>query len=195
MRNPPRELLLVAAGPLEGEAELFSWLGEALRNWLDAPVATGEPLELRDEWWDDQRGQLNSNRIVDALIERDEPCGADPPDRWCLAVTEADLYAPGLSFVFGEAAQGGAWAVIGLARLRADLDPGDPEALLRRRILTEAVHELGHVAGLEHCPRPGCVMFPSDTLDDTDRKSASPCPACADELRALTGLDRSPSTR
>lgn len=192
--RPPREIALVAVGPLAAEAELFAWLAEVLGAWTGAPVSRGEPLEPRDEWWEAERGQLNSNRVVDALIDRDAPGDDDPPDRWTLALTEADLYAPGLSFVFGEAAQGGAWAVVGLARLREG--PGaDAEARLRRRVLVEAVHELGHVAGLEHCTAPACVMFPSETLADTDRKSAAPCPRCAEALRACAGLDRSPSSR
>lgn len=186
----PRRVEIVRVGPLDGEEELLDWLAGALEARLGAPVSAGEPLELREEWRDAGRGQVNSNRIVDALVARDDPRSGEPPDRWLLAVTEADLFAPGRDFVFGEAAQGGAWALIGLARLRARLNSPDPGALLRRRILKEAAHELGHLAGLEHCDRPECVMFPSETLEDTDRKSASLCPACEAALRDLSGLDR-----
>lgn len=181
----PRELLLVAAGSLEGEEELRAWLGGELSARFGAPVRAGEPLRLREEWRGG-RGRYDSNRIVDALIDRDGDPRGDPPDRWTLALTDADLFAPGREFVFGEAAQGGAWAVVGLARLRPSPEAADPDALLRRRVLTEAVHELGHVAGLEHCERPDCVMFPSVTLEDSDRKGPLFCPACA----ARAGLRR-----
>jgi archaemetzincin len=190
-----RELVLVPVGPLRDGDEMLRWLAAELREWLGVPVVPGEPLEPRAEWRDPERGQLNSNRVVDALMACDEPLGAEPPDRWLLGLTEADLFAPGRDFVFGEAAQGGAWALVGLARLRADLRSPDPEALLRRRLLKVAVHELGHVAGLSHCDRPECVMFPSETIHDTDRKGASPCPACQAALADPVGVDRSPRDR
>jgi archaemetzincin len=54
--------------------------------------------------------------------------------------------------------------------------------LLKRRALTEAVHELGHVYGLDHCERQDCVMWFSNTLTETDRKGSRFCPVC---VRAL----------
>lgn len=188
-----REVRLTPVGPLRDGEALLAWLGEALHDELGVRAVAGVPLPERAEWRDPDRGQLNSNRIVDALIELDEPLAADPPGVWRLALTEADLFAPGRDFVFGEAAHGGAWAVVGFARLRAAPDAVEPQALLRRRIAKEAVHELGHLAGLEHCDRPDCVMYASATLADTDRKSASLCPACRAALPAEDGLDRFPA--
>ncbi len=178
------ELSLVAVGDVE--PELLAWLAETLAGRFGVSVGPGEPLEPPDEWRSDGTGCLNSNRVVDALIARDAGSleGAEVPGRWVLAVTEEDLFAPGRSFVFGEAAQDGAWAVIGLARLRIDLRSSRPADLLRRRVLTEAVHELGHLWGLDHCERPECVMFPSETLEDTDRKRDVWCPACEAARRA-----------
>lgn len=190
-----REVRLIPIGPLRGGDELLAWLAAQLHERLGIPVLRGEPLVPREEWRDPERGQLNSNLLVDALMARDAPLGAEPPDRWLLGLTEADLFAPGRDFVFGEAARGGAWALVGLARLRADLRSPDPPALLRRRLLKEAVHELGHVADLPHCDSPECVMFPSVTIHDTDRKGDSPCPACQAELANRFGVDRSPRDR
>ena len=51
--------------------------------------------------------------------------------------------------------------------------------------LVEAVHEVGHVAGLGHCARPRCVMFASDDLPQTDHKGPDPCAACEERLRDL----------
>lgn len=190
MAGSPRRIEIVQVGEIRQAGLLVAWLGPALAERFGARVGLGEPLELRDEWRIVDGEKFNSNLIVDALMARDEPLGEHPPDRWILALTEADLFAPGRHCVFGEAAQGGAWAVISLARLRAGLGSMDPGALLRRRILKEAVHELGHLSGLEHCDRAECVMFASYDVVDTDRKSARYCPACEGVLRDLSGVDR-----
>jgi archaemetzincin len=96
-----------------------------------------------------------------------------------LGVTDQDLYAEGLNFVLGIAERPGRAAVITLARLYSR-----DEARFRARMLKEAVHELGHTLGLDHCPHPKCVMHFSNTVADTDRKGADYCSACRARLAA-----------
>lgn len=98
-----------------------------------------------------------------------------------LGVTDQDLYAKGLNFVFGMAERPGRAAVITLARL-ASADA----ARFQARVLKEAVHELGHTLGLAHCPQSTCVMHFSNTLADTDRKGADFCAACRARLAVLS---------
>lgn len=96
-----------------------------------------------------------------------------------LGVVDVDLYVPGLNFVFGEADIRTGVAIISITRLRQNYY-GMPEddKLFRLRILKEAVHELGHTYGLGHCSNPGCVMYFSNSLLDTDRKDFRFCPKC-----------------
>jgi archaemetzincin len=103
-----------------------------------------------------------------------------------LAVTDVDLYVPGLNFVFGLADPGSRSAIISLTRLRPEFygQPPDPE-LFRLRVLKEAVHESGHLLGLGHCPRPSCIMFFSNQLADTDRKGPGFCRECRGRLIAV----------
>lgn len=82
-------------------------------------------------------------------------------------------------FVFGIASPGGA-CVVSTARLAIGAD----DALFRARLLKEAVHELGHTLGLEHCTDPGCVMHFSNSLADTDRKGAACCRRCTARIMA-----------
>jgi len=50
------------------------------------------------------------------------------------------------------------------------------------RAVKEAVHELGHTFGLDHCSDPRCVMHFSNMLADTDRKGREFCPSCRARL-------------
>lgn len=106
-----------------------------------------------------------------------------------LGVADLDLFAPGLNFIFGQAQIGGPAAVIALARLRPEFWglPADPQLLLQRAI-KEAVHELGHTYGLRHCHDPNCVMYFSNTLAETDRKSDCFCPAHETDVRTALGI-------
>jgi archaemetzincin len=106
-----------------------------------------------------------------------------PGDEVILGVTGVDLTAPGLNFVFGLADPRGRAAVISLARLYPEFygQPRDPRRFKARAVI-EAVHELGHLLGLGHCPDPACVMAFSNSLADTDRKGPGFCQACREKL-------------
>jgi archaemetzincin len=122
--------------------------------------------------YDRRRNQYLANALL-GLAARPAHALADPRAR-VLAVTEADLYAGDLNFVFGIAQSRGRAAVISLSRLGFGADP----PMRRERALKEAVHELGHTLGLAHCPNAKCVMHFSNSLVDTDRKGSRLCAAC-----------------
>jgi archaemetzincin len=136
-----------------------------------------------DEAYNPKRRQYHSSRILSSMADRPSPHG----DR-ILGVTEADLYVPGLNFVFGEAVRGGP-AIISLFRLRPGFYGGPRDlGLFLERAVKEAVHELGHTLGLGHCPDPRCVMFFSNSIIDTDMKGRAFCGDC--NRRVLGALRR-----
>ncbi len=102
-----------------------------------------------------------------------------------LGLTGRDLGLPIFSHVFGLAQDGGSAAVVSLARLDPAFDglPPDPERLLIRT-LGEALHELGHLAGLKHCPQAECLMRFAGTVEKADARGQAFCPACHARLPA-----------
>jgi archaemetzincin len=107
-----------------------------------------------------------------------------------LAVIDQDIYSDGLNYVFGQAILNGSCALISLSRLRAGAENAtDFSGLFLSRVEKEAVHELGHVYGLRHCPNSTCVMYLSGDISDTDDKSSSFCPRCS-FLPAAAGFRR-----
>ncbi len=120
------------------------------------------------------RGQYHSTEILKKLLQ-------DPPaESWrILGVTDADLYIPILTFIFGEAQLGNTGALVSTHRLRPE-SYGMPkdEGLLQERLLKEALHELGHTFGLRHCPDYLCVMSASHSVEKIDLKQAGFCMAC-----------------
>lgn len=95
---------------------------------------------------------------------------ADQENAKILAVTSFDLFAPRTNFVFGEAHMSGPSAVISLYRL---LDEDRDKYF--KRAGKEAVHEIGHTFGLNHCDDKKCVMHFSHNIIDADLKPQTFC--------------------
>lgn len=134
----------------------------------------GEGKELPSDAYVSARDQFRADALLD--MARDQ--ARMRPGEHVLAVTDADLYTHGLNFVFGMADPSGRAAVISLNRLGV----GGDMRVFRQRALKEAIHELGHTLGLGHCPEPLCVMWFSNSLDETDRKRATFCADCRRRL-------------
>jgi archaemetzincin len=126
-----------------------------------------------------ERQQYHSSEILARMQQHVKPgC-------WrLLGITEADLYIPILTFVFGEAQLGGQCALVSAHRLRQEFYGLPPDRdLLLDRLLKESVHELGHTVELTHCDDYRCVMAPSHAVEWIDLKQSTFCSDC--EARVL----------
>ena len=135
------------------------------------------PLDTPAMAFDSFRNQYHSTRILVALEESPR---ADQAEH-LLGVVAFDLFVPGMNFVFGEARCPGRVAVISTYRLKTD-SSNKPD-LFESRVVKEAVHEIGHMLGLRHCSDSSCVMYFSERLADTDKKSDTFCLECEPKMK------------
>jgi archaemetzincin len=102
-----------------------------------------------------------------------------------LGIADVDLFVPERPFVFGEADRESLTAIVSLARLREPTSGPVDSDVLRRRGQVEALHEVGHLAGLSHCDEAKCIMFLSSTAAEADRKGSTLCNDCRNELARM----------
>ncbi len=159
-------------GSLEGA--IPQYLRHIISERLKSEVKIGPTIPIENFSKNMLRNQYLSTSILNALYRMR---GSD--DIVLLGVADVDLYVPSLNFVFGEADQVHRVAVISIARLRPSFyGLQDKNSLVLKRAGKEAVHELGHVFGWDHCVNPKCVMFFSNSLKDTDLKDDRFCSEC-----------------
>jgi len=135
-------------------------------------------LNVPKESWNQWRKQYNAESMLSSLngaaaaafIDKSIPS---------LFVTEVDIYYDGLNFVFGLEDPTLAACIVSIARLRQEFyDKGPSIGLLTERAVKEAVHEIGHMFGIEHCRHPHCVMAFSPSIVDVDSKKNEFCADC-----------------
>lgn len=140
-------------------------------TFLPLKIDHRDPLTIPENAYNVKRNQYLSSVFLDFIkgLAEDKVLG----------VTNVDLYIPHLNYIFGQAEVNGKAAVISLFRLKFDAD----ERKFKNRMVKEAIHELGHTLGLDHCSNPKCAMYFSNCLTDTDFKEKRYCKECEKLLR------------
>jgi predicted Zn-dependent protease len=124
------------------------------------------------------RSQLDASALLASLEAR-----ASAPARLVVGVTAEDIALAIFTFVFGLARRGGSACLVSLARTDPAFYglPGD-EKLRNERAVAEVLHELGHLALLDHCPDRGCLMSFAGNVEKVDARGTRFCTACTPRL-------------
>lgn len=159
--STPRELTIFSSQISEDDAQiiknaLLCTYGNILK------VSRGGELELPHQAWNAQRDQYDASLLLGHLLTTRKTDIA----LWAIS---KDLYKQGMNFVFGVALYFRG-AVLSLFRLSTKE--------LREK---EAIHEVGHVLGLNHCQNK-CVMQYSNSLWEAQRKPRVLCEHCKHTL-------------
>jgi archaemetzincin len=171
-----REIVLQPIGAVD--SALLAYVVLSVEEAFGRPARVVVEALAPDFAYDAVRRQYHSTQLIERLEQ-----GVVAGEPKILGVTEADLFIPIFTFVFGEARLSGRVAVMSVARLRPEFygRPAD-RRLLYQRAEKEALHELGHVQGLVHCGDFACVMHFANGVEEIDVKSDRFCARCAKQL-------------
>jgi archaemetzincin len=146
-------------------------------------IVEKSPLQMRDAF-DSSRQQYNSTALLAQILQQ-----SNPENYKIIAVVDADLCIPILTFVFGEAQLDGTAAIVSTHRLSNQFYGLESNRFtLLSRLEKEIVHELGHTFGLLHCRQFECVMRSSTYVEEIDLKRIDFCPACRVALNPKIGF-------
>ncbi len=162
--------------------DILNLLADSISKEFVNFKVTVNPLLIFDihDFISKRRNQLRSSDFLFCILKKLKPT----KNIKILVICDIDAYSGDLNFVFGEAYREGRVAAIYLPRLRQEFYGLESNKLVfHKRIVKEAIHELGHTFGLFHCNNELCVMHFSNSLYDTDIKEKSFCSNCKNNLR------------
>ncbi|MBZ5715205.1 matrixin family metalloprotease [Nannocystis pusilla] len=168
-------------------AELVDDVAAALRETYQVEVQRRSPIALPKSAWYAPRKRYRADALLEHL--RAQVAGT-PPGTRILGLTSVDISTSKGKIadwgVFGLGELGGTAAVVSGHRLwRKTKDP----AKIAWRVTNTAVHEVGHVLGLDHCGEPRCVMLDAEGgIENTDDSTGGPGPSCTALLDARAPL-------
>lgn len=140
-------------------------------------------INLDDFFSVDRRQYFSTQILAEAIKLTDEYDGK------IIIITDADIFVPALTFVFGEAQLNGKHSILSVCRLHEEFYSGiSDEELLLERTIKEALHELGHNYGLRHCLDWDCVMHASHGIEEVDIKGNTYCRKCISKIEGYKYL-------
>lgn len=157
------------------DPEMLARIGAVLEASYGRPVALLPPRPLPPGTY---RRQVQALALAPHLVR------AMPEDAlFVIAVTDRDLAIGSHRGAFGWGSLTHRVGVLSTARL------GEDKHVLRRRVLTLALHESGHLLSMPHCTFYRCLMNGALTLAEADARPAALCPVCRSKICWNLGAD------
>ena len=132
-------------------------------------IEPGSEAVVKDvdkEAYDRSRMQYNASILLNSITSTSTSTRATTASSvYLLWIVSEDIFVRGMNFVFG-IAKPGKGAVLSTYRLNS-----------LNLIKKEAIHEMGHVFGLQHCSNK-CVMQFSNSVNEAKKKPAELCDKC-----------------
>jgi archaemetzincin len=166
----------IAVRPLDAVAAArLEVVKRGLEQAFGLPVEVLASRPLPQAAWYAPRGRYRAEKLLDHLEQK---TGANY--QIVVGVTAKDISTTKGEHkdwgIFGLGELDGRVCVVSTFRLGAR---GANETQLRERLRKVAVHEAGHVMGLDHCPTAGCVMRDAESsIATVDGETGKFCDAC-----------------
>jgi archaemetzincin len=156
--------------------DILTAISTELRENFGVVTETTQPIDVPKDLFNFIRHQFPSPPLLKFISEKFHGRS--------LGITNEDLYAEDLNFIFGQAYSPGNTAIVSILRLNPIFYKSIPDKkLLVERSVKEAVHEVCHMYGMKHCTDMTCVMSFSNTVGDVDRKTKNLCSSCQKQLQ------------
>lgn len=177
-RAPKAPVTLIPVGDID--LAIVELVRPYIEDTFRRPIHVAGGLPVPKYAYNPTRGQFHSA----AILKRVESYRSTAWDA-AVGFVNVDLFVPETPFIFGEADRSTRSAIISLNRLRdgSPLDTKDENFV--RRLASETIHQIGLIRGLAQCPNNRCVMFPSTTIPEIDKKGLTLCANCRKRLAAL----------
>jgi len=182
-----KELFELELGRIgETNLELCFLVKENLEKMFPLRIYKAGGFPLPERAFEPKRAQYLAHLVLEELEEKRRG-----KQMKLLALTEADLGTPVLSYVFGASQLGGKVGLVSFHRLRPEFYnlPAQPELFLQRTLQT-TFHELGHLFRIKHCPEKNCVMHRASTILELDLKGTNYCHTCQEQFQRSLAEER-----
>jgi archaemetzincin len=170
LARPPYVMLVAIGG---ANAGVLHEAAVGVHNVFALHCRAGPHVDTPKYAFNKERGQYHTSAILRKLASL-RPRDVEVP---VVGIADVDLFVPDAPYVFGDTDRDAQAALYSVLRLQHS----DAERV-KRRIRVEAVHAVGHLLGLSHCPDARCAMFLSRDSADADRKGPGLCTTCRSAL-------------
>jgi archaemetzincin len=166
------------------QTKLVGETAEILSRYYNLPTKVLAPLALdalpaKARRIEEGHPQILTTYVLDKVLKPKRPKDAVA----VLGLTTADLWpGKGWNYLFGQASLSdrvGIWSIYRYGNL--DGTPAELEQACRRTFKV-AVHETGHMLGIQHCTAYECLLNGSNSLAEVDSRPMWLCPECVQKV-------------